>query len=770
MRIWALVLGWTLCGPAGAGGAPPEAPGPAEASASVVVPEDLRHLAVALPPEVRAKIQGRAWAEAATAVGALPAPATVVERHDLAFLQGWLLLQAGRAVDAAPLMPLMDDVSTAPLAYRALLRSEIAQAQGDTEAALAELARVPDDALLVGRAAAQRAELAAAAGRLDEARAVLAPILARPDPAEGNAAALAVAARLAATAEGPRSEEAYRLWRRLWMWYPGGSEGSAASDALALWTDRGPTPAERVQRAERWMDLGSHDLAITALAPLAGALSTRTPEGCRAAYIRGRSYYKKNLLTEALAAFGDAGVACASSGVAGDVGARVLYLVGTAQYRRNLLSASADSFSRIADLYPTSSMADDGLAKGGISAWEAGDHARAMTMWARALDAFSGGDMAPEASFRLAFAHYLEGRPSAAIEVFDRLGALDPRADWFHVLAGVYWSARLRYYPDVADPRRPTQDMASREDAIARWRRLVEAYPQNYYALLAYSRLVEVAPHVAAELQRRPPEGEGFGDWSVRRSFFVDPRVGTGVALARLGLVTEALVEWGQADLMAAEPEEVAWLQELRADAGDWLGSHKWMQQYLRAHPVGTLGPREAQIVALSYPDRYWDEVVRATQGFAYAPRMFHALVREESGFDKNIVSFAGAEGLSQVMPATAREVAGWLGRSLAPGQMFDPVTNLTLGGRYLQSVYQSQSQNPFLAMASYNGGPARIGGWVTAWNNPPLDEYVERIPVKETRDYVKKVSTTWQVMRFAFDRDEPPFLDLSKFNHAARP
>jgi soluble lytic murein transglycosylase len=246
--------------------------------------------------------------------------------------------------------------------------------------------------------------------------------------------------------------------------------------------------------------------------------------------------------------------------------------------------------------------------------------------------------------------------------------------------------------------------------------------------------------------------------------------VGTGVALARLGLVAEALVEWGQADLVSAEPEEVAWLQELRADAGDWLGSHKWMQQYLRAHPVGTLGPREAQIVALSYPDRYWDEVVRATQGFAYAPRMFHALVREESGFDKNIVSFAGAEGLSQVMPATAREVAGWLGRSLAPGQMFDPVTNLTLGGRYLQSVYQSQSQNPFLAMASYNGGPARIGGWVTAWNNPPLDEYVERIPVKETRDYVKKVSTTWQIMRFAFDRDEPAFLDLSKFNHAARP
>jgi hypothetical protein len=72
--------------------------------------------------------------------------------------------------------------------------------------------------------------------------------------------------------------------------------------------------------------------------------------------------------------------------------------------------------------------------------------------------------------------------------------------------------------------------------------------------------------------------------------------------------------------------------------------------------------------------------------------------------------------------------------------------------------------------MASYNGGPARMSGYVRDWGNPPTDEYVERIPIRESREYIKKVATSWQIMRFGFDVEDTPFPDLSAYNHYAWP
>ncbi|HMV65863.1 MAG TPA: transglycosylase SLT domain-containing protein, partial [Myxococcota bacterium] len=595
-----------------------------------------------------------------------------------------------------------------------------------------------------------------------EAAALLDALVARPDPTPGNEAALLGRARLV----GLDTPEAYAALRRLWTSYPVSDEGRAAAELLAQrHAERKPTDAERVARAERLMDGGMLDAALTTLSGVTAVPAVDTPDGCRYAFVRGRSLYKKNALSDAVTAFGDAGRRCGPT--IEDYGAKILYLQGYAEFRRGRFPQSAAAYGAIADLYPDSTMADDGLSRGGISSFEGGDVDAALRQWQRALDSYPRGDAAPEAGFRLAFAHYLAGRVDDAIRVAERTASLDPGLDWYHVVAGSYWAARWRLYPDVADPRAAKGDPAA---AVAGWRKVVEDWPQNYYGLLAYARLAEVAPDVARAVAVRPPEDEGFGAWTVRRSFFEDPRVGHGVALARLGLPGEAMAEWADVDLQRAEPDEVSWLQELRVDDGDWLGAHKWMQQWLRSHPVGTLGAHEAQVVALGYPNRYWDELVDATSSYDYEPRMFHGLVREESSFDKDIVSFAGARGLSQVMPGTWREVIGWLGIRTSDAQMFDATTNLRVGGRYLQSVYQSMNDNPFLAMASYNGGPGRISGWIQAWGNPPTDEYVERIPVRETRDYVKKVSTSWQVMRYAFDRDLDPFPDLSAFNHYAKP
>jgi soluble lytic murein transglycosylase len=114
-------------------------------------------------------------------------------------------------------------------------------------------------------------------------------------------------------------------------------------------------------------------------------------------------------------------------------------------------------------------------------------------------------------------------------------------------------------------------------------------------------------------------------------------------------------------------------------------------------------------------------------------------LVRQESRFNIDARSSAGAAGLMQVMPRTARYVAAKMGlRNYRPKSVTEIETNVTLGTGYLKLVME-QLGHPVLASAAYNAGPARARRWRDA---RALEGavYVESIPFPETRDYVKKV------------------------------
>ena len=113
-------------------------------------------------------------------------------------------------------------------------------------------------------------------------------------------------------------------------------------------------------------------------------------------------------------------------------------------------------------------------------------------------------------------------------------------------------------------------------------------------------------------------------------------------------------------------------------------------------------------------------------------------ITRQESRFIVDAKSSAGARGLMQLMPATARWVARKIGMNYSPERVSDVGTNVTLGTRYLRLVLEDLG-HPVLASAAYNAGPGRARRWRDA---KPLEGaiYAETIPFNETRDYVKKV------------------------------
>jgi soluble lytic murein transglycosylase len=116
--------------------------------------------------------------------------------------------------------------------------------------------------------------------------------------------------------------------------------------------------------------------------------------------------------------------------------------------------------------------------------------------------------------------------------------------------------------------------------------------------------------------------------------------------------------------------------------------------------------------------------------------------MREESRFDPDALSVAGARGLMQLMPRTAARLSGSAAEA-AGIDLRDAQTNITLGASYLKAL---SGEFPWLpaALAAYNAGEDRVRGWLRQGEYASVDEFIEDIPFDETRNYVKKVLTSY--------------------------
>ncbi len=176
-------------------------------------------------------------------------------------------------------------------------------------------------------------------------------------------------------------------------------------------------------------------------------------------------------------------------------------------------------------------------------------------------------------------------------------------------------------------------------------------------------------------------------------------------------------------------------------------------QKLAAAAAAAELGLTNESILALSQA-AYWDDLdlrfplayadlvntAAAEQGLALD--WVYAVIRQESAFDPDIASHAGAVGLMQLMPPTAREVA--LKTGLARSEQLnltDPALNIALGAAYLAEMQRRFDGHPLLASAAYNAGPTAVSRWLP---EEPMagDLWLTEIPYGETRQYVRRVLT----------------------------
>lgn len=323
----------------------------------------------------------------------------------------------------------------------------------------------------------------------------------------------------------------------------------------------------------------------------------------------------------------------------------------------------------------------------------------------RALTWFKAAKDTPLNDAQLAWRTRAALRASNWHEVWASIAAMSPKQQ--REGAWRYWKARA------------WKVLGRDSDAEALFVELSREY--NFYGQLAAEELGSASASGMLSVSYQPTVTE-------IQAMLAQPAMQRTLDLYRMGLRQEAAKEWSLA-VRKLDDKHLLIASEIASRHAMYDRSINAADRTLLLHDFN-----------LRYPAPYRDSLQGHLQENNLEEAWVYGLMRQESRFVTQAKSTAGAAGLMQVMPATARWIAQRLGMKDYRKELISQLdTNIKLGTYYMKNVLSTFGNNPVLASAAYNAGPGRARQWLA---DKPLEGaiYVESIPFDETRDYVKKV------------------------------
>lgn len=174
-------------------------------------------------------------------------------------------------------------------------------------------------------------------------------------------------------------------------------------------------------------------------------------------------------------------------------------------------------------------------------------------------------------------------------------------------------------------------------------------------------------------------------------------------------------------------------------EAISYLAS-EWNQHHIAIQSLAKI--KKWDVLDIRFPTPYDKPVMEAAEQSQIDPTWIYGIIRKESAFSETATSHVGAIGLMQLMPQTASYMGKKLGLpTRISSELKSPQVNIKLGAAYLSYLMDRFNQNQILSTAAYNAGPNAVKRWLPKHNETvPADQWIESIPYKETRNYVKTV------------------------------
>jgi len=407
-----------------------------------------------------------------------------------------------------------------------------------------------------------------------------------------------------------------------------------------------------------------------------------------------------------------------------------LYYLTQAARRLNNLDEMDSLTARLGRLHPNSpwrlkavtAVADRYLTENKADEYE--------PLYRACFESFPQDKQAAGCHWKVAWVHYLR-RSSDAADLLRAHLRLFPSSD--NASAALYFLGRM------------AEQSRDRASARAYYEEIAREYPNQYYAMLARDRITPLAGVTPAPAAAEFLRAVNFPQRARTTVFDASPTSLARIERAKL-LVLAGLKDWAEIELRYGaqtgdQPQLLA--MQLGALIGD--GKPQQAIRYIKSYAGNYLFlPIESAPLdfwRLAFPLPYRADLERFSKQNNLDPFLMAALIRQESEFDAGVTSPANARGLTQIEPATGRELSRKLKiPAYTTAKLFQPTLNLQFGTYYLRVVTDQLGGHTEAALAAYNAGMSRAKSWLTWGDFKEPAEFVETVPFTQTRGYIQAV------------------------------
>ena len=544
-------------------------------------------------------------------------------------------------------------------------------------------------------------------------------------------------------------ESAFENYKKIWLNFP---ENEFADDALKninslsdkeLAVPFTPSNEQIYSRGAIFFDLYQYESAIGEFnkiieagknSTLPSALHSKTLFKLGMCYFNLRDYQKS---TELL-------ISCYEKFPSESYADDSLYFLGRAFTSLGQEDNSISYYQKVLAKYPQGNYADDSLYRIGRIYFLRGDSESAAANYEKIVNNYPGGDKISDAYWELGWIQLKGGDYNNAKNTFQGMKVKFKGSSVGE--EAMFWEARC------------LQKLGENDAAANIYREIIDSKTYTYYTFASQRSLKSMGveydipkidntvypdnPKIATLLPEIYQDIENINASSSGSQDGKFTHIDKAKELLTLEFYSSAAkeIEAGSGEF-EQNNLRILEISTLYLKAKDYLNSQKLIAKYFSKLKSNLNNPYKDYVYYLLYPYGFKEYIDKYSGQFNVDPLFVLAVMREESKFQPDAGSYAGALGLMQIVPKTGKGIASQLGISKFSNQMLlDPEMSIRMGSYYLSRQLESFNQNKYYACGAYNGGPGSMSKWISSWGDKDIDEFIEYVSYDETRNYIKKV------------------------------
>ena len=392
---------------------------------------------------------------------------------------------------------------------------------------------------------------------------------------------------------------------------------------------------------------------------------------------------------------------------------------------------------QVAEKYPQSRWTEDALLAGGNYYWVGLDRPKAGHYYERVLENFPGGKNAYAAEWRIAWIAYMDRQPYAdeKISIFLRKYPVSGAA-----VNALYWLGRN------------SERSGNPGHARAYYKKAIERFPSTYFAFAAQARLDKLGPgeEDPADFLAQIPAATPLRSFDEPVAVTVLDHWNRAQALRTVAFDASAELELKAAYAATASPRFLVEAAQAAFDQGHFATGMNYGRQAIPSFDSRKFSEVPPNAWKVLFPLPYESVLRHEAERNEFDPMFAAGLIRQESTFQADAVSHANAIGLMQILPKEGRRLAKQRKVRYTRTSLFDPNINIELGMLYIADLQRSTGA-PEYAAAAYNAGEDRLSQWRSERTYDEIPEFVESIPITETREYVQIVLRNAEMYRLLY-------------------